>query len=110
MAILHWNDVEERQLNNIIRGRIVKTDNVMACRITAKTGSPIKTHTHEFDQITHMIRGKLKFHSGDEEHKVVQAGDVMIFPAGTPHGGEVLEEAEYIDMFSPPNPDFQWDK
>ena len=57
MAILHWNDVENRQLNDIIRGRIVKTDNVMACRITASAGKPIKTHTHEFDQITHMIRG-----------------------------------------------------
>ena len=40
MAILHWNDVEERQLNDIIRGRIVKTNTVMACRITAKAGNP----------------------------------------------------------------------
>lgn len=110
MPLFHWNEVEEKQLNNIITGRIVKTDNVMACRIRAKAGNPIKTHTHPFDQITHMLGGKLKFHLGDEAYQIVQAGDVMVLPAGTPHGGEVLEDAEYIDIFSPPNPDFQWDR
>lgn len=110
MPILHWTDVEEKPLNNIIRGRIVKTDNVMACRITARTGSPIQTHVHDFDQITHMIRGKLKFRAGEGDYKIVAPGDVMVLPAGVPHGGEVLEEAEYIDIFSPPNPDFRWDE
>ncbi len=110
MPIRRWSEIEEKPLNNVIRGRIVETPNVMACRITARAGSPIKTHVHDFDQITHMIRGKLRFHSGDEPPRIVGPGDVMAFPAGTPHGGEVLEEAEYIDVFSPPNPDFRWDE
>lgn len=109
MPLYRWEEVEEKQLNPIIRGRIVKTDNVMACRIRAEKGNPIQTHTHPFDQITHMLAGKLRFHLGDEVYREVTPGDVMVLPAGTPHGGEVLEDAEYIDIFSPPNPDFQWD-
>ncbi len=105
MPLIRWSEIEEKQLNALVRGRIVKTDNVMACRITAPRGE-IPTHKHDFDQITHIISGKLIFHLGDGNQRIVQAGDVMVLPAGTPHGGEVLEEAEYIDIFSPPNPDF----
>lgn len=110
MPVLSWSEIEERQLNSVVRGRIVQTGNVMACRITAPAGGRVKTHTHPFDQITHMLRGKFMWRTGDEAPRIVQAGDVMVLPAGTPHGGEVLEEAEYIDIFAPPNPDFQWDK
>lgn len=110
MPVLSWNDVEERQLNSVVRGRIVQTDSVMACRITAPAGGRVKTHTHPFDQITHMLRGAFLWQIEDEEPRLVRAGDVMVLPAGTAHGGEVLEEAEYIDIFSPPNPDFQWDR
>ena len=110
MPVYTWTDIEERQLNSIIRGRIVQTGNVMACRITAPKGSIIKPHSHPFDQITHMLRGRFLWQIEGEPARIVQAGDVMVLPAGVAHGGEVQEEAEYIDIFAPPNPDFQWDK
>ena len=34
----------------------------------------------------------------------------MVMPAGKQHGGKVIEDAEYIDVFAPPNKDFGWDK
>lgn len=111
MPVYHWTDVEERPLNSVIRGRVVQTQQVMACRITAPKGGIVKTHSHPFDQITHMLRGKFLWQiEGEEGPRIVQAGDVMVLPAGVAHGGEVIEEAEYIDIFAPPNPDFQWDK
>jgi quercetin dioxygenase-like cupin family protein len=56
-----------------------------------------------------MLRGRLRFHLGDEDYRLVEEGDVLVVPAGTPHGGEVLEEAEYIDFFSALNPMFSED-
>ncbi len=110
MPVYTWTDVEERQLNTVARGRIVQTENIMACRITAPKGGMIKAHSHDFDQITQVLRGKFLWQIEDEPPRIIQSGDVMVLPAGVVHGGEVLEEAEYIDMFAPPNPDFQWDK
>lgn len=110
MPVYNWEDVTERQLNTVVRGRIVETEHLMACRITAPKGGIVKPHSHPFDQITHMLRGKFLWQIEGEAPRIVQAGDVMVLPAGVAHGGEVLEEAEYIDMFAPPNPDFQWDK
>ena len=106
MPLIHWNEVEEMNMANTARARVVQTDQVMACRIVAPEGIRTETHTHPFDQITHMMRGKLKFHLGDEDYKIVGPGDVLVVPAGTPHGGEVLERAEYIDFFSALNPLF----
>ena len=106
MSLVHWDDVEETIMENSARARVVRTDQVMACRIIAPAGILTETHSHPFDQITHMVRGKLKFQIGDKGHKTVGPGDVLVVPAGTPHGGEVLEEAEYIDFFSDLNPMF----
>ena len=41
---------------------------------------------------------------------IVETPNVMAFPAGTPRGGEVPKEAEYVHVFSPPNPDFGRDE
>jgi quercetin dioxygenase-like cupin family protein len=109
MPQVRWEELEEMRLSNSARARVVKTENVMACRITAPKGLITATHTHPFDQITHMLRGRLRFHLGDEDYRLVEEGDVLVVPAGTPHGGEVLEEAEYIDFFSALNPMFSED-
>jgi hypothetical protein len=34
----------------------------------------------------------------------------MLMKAGRAHGGEVLEEAEFLDVFVPPRQDFSWYK
>jgi quercetin dioxygenase-like cupin family protein len=109
MPLVHWEDVAEKLMSNSASARVVKTENIMACRITAPKGLVTATHTHPFDQITHILRGKLRFHLGEEEYRLVEEGDVLVVPAGTPHGGEVLEEAEYIDFFSALNPMFSED-
>ena len=45
-----------------------------------------------------------------EEPRIVTAGDVLLMPAGVVHGGEVLEDAEYLDVFAPGRQDFSWYK
>ena len=41
---------------------------------------------------------------------MVTAGDVLLMPAGVVHGGEVIEDAEYLDVFAPGRQDFSWYK
>ena len=109
MPMYKWSELEEVNLNPLIKGRVVEVPNAMMARIKAPKG-PINMHTHDFDQITHMLAGKMRWVIEGEEPRIVTPGDVLLMPAGVPHGGEVLEEAEYLDVFAPGRQDFSWYK
>jgi quercetin dioxygenase-like cupin family protein len=109
MPIYRWDELEEVELNPLITGRVVEVPNAMLARIKAPKG-PINMHKHDFDQITHMLSGKMRWEIEGEESRIVMAGDVLLMPAGIAHGGEVLEDAEYLDIFAPARQDFSWYK
>lgn len=108
MPIYRWEDMEEAELNPLVRGRVVETPQVMVARIKAPRDKTINMHRHDFDQITHMLAGRMRWQIEGEAPRIVEAGDVMLMPAGVAHGGEVLEDAEYLDVFAPPRQDFGW--
>lgn len=110
MPIYRWSDLEEAELNPLVRGRVVETPQVMVARVKAPRDNTINMHRHDFDQITHMLSGRMRWQIDGEEPRIVEAGDVMLMPAGVAHGGEVLEDAEYLDVFAPPRQDFSWYK
>jgi len=109
MPIYRWSEMEEVPLNPLITGRVVEVPNAMLARIKAPKGQ-INMHKHDFDQITHMLAGKMRWEIEGEEPRIVGAGDVMVMAAGVVHGGEVLEDAEYLDIFAPGRQDFSWYK
>ncbi|SMF25487.1 Cupin domain-containing protein [Xaviernesmea oryzae] len=110
MPMYRWSDLEEVELNPLIYGRIVEVPNAMVARIRAPKGNSLNMHVHDFDQVTNMVSGKIRWHIDGEEPRICEAGDVMWMPAGVAHGGEVLEDCEYIDVFAPGRQDFGWYK
>ena len=110
MPIYRWDDLEEVELNPLIYGKVVEVPNAMIARIRAPRGNALNMHVHDFDQVTHMIAGKIHWHIEGEGSRIVGPGDVLLMPAGVAHGGEVLEDAEYIDVFAPGRQDFSWYK
>ena len=110
MPIYLQSENEDREINSVVSGRIFQTDQVMVCQLKAKRGEIIHPHSHEVDQIPVMLKGCLDWQIEGEERRLVKAGDVMVMPAKTVHGGAVVEDAEYVDVFAPPNRDFGWDK
>ena len=110
MPVYSWDEVQERELNPLVRGRVVQTEHAMVARITAAKGKTMNVHRHDFDQITNMLRGKIRWVIEGEGERIVGPWDVMLMPAGVAHGGEILEDAEYLDVFAPPRQDFSWHK
>lgn len=51
--------MEEVPLNPLITGKVVEAPNAMLARIKAPKGL-INMHKHDFDQITHMLAGKVR--------------------------------------------------
>ncbi len=110
MPVYRWENLQEVELNPLIYGKVLKVPNAMIARIRAPKGNMMNMHRHDFDQITNVIDGKMRWYIEGEPTCIVEAGNVMLMPAGVAHGGEVLEDAEYIDVFAPPRQDFSWDK
>ncbi len=110
MPFLNWDELEKVEFNPLVYGHIVQTDKAMVCKITCPVGKTMNMHKHDFDQITNMLSGKILWTIEGEGEKEVGPWDVLVMPAGVAHGGVVIEEATYIDVFVPPRQDFSWHK
>lgn len=63
-------------------------------------------HHHVHEQITYVLKGKLKFFIDGVGHEVA-AGDSIYFESNVPHGCIVLEEGSAVlDVFTPQREDF----
>jgi mannose-6-phosphate isomerase-like protein (cupin superfamily) len=64
-------------------------------------------HSHEFDQISYVLTGTMRFFLGDETVEVSAPGIVYI-PGGLPHGGEPVgdERVLNLDVFAPAREDY----
>ena len=81
----------------------------MVAKVCLAKGCVVQLHQHESEQISVMVAGKARWtvgHAGSEEMRelMMTAGEVLVLPSFTPHGLEVLEDAEYIDILSPIGP------
>ncbi len=69
-------------------------------------GSSVPMHTHPHEQLTYVVRGKLRFKKKDKEI-VVEEGDSLYFAPNEPHGVlEALEDSKVVDAFTPLREDF----
>lgn len=100
MKALSWDEVPEERLIHGIRRRIVTGERVMLGRIYFPKGAAVPAHRHVSEQITHVLRGALRFVVEGNE-VVVRQGETLHIPSNAEHSAEALEETDEIDAFSP---------
>ena len=100
MEATSWDSIQQDDLINGIKRRIVTGEKVMLGRIYFPKGAKVPSHTHESAQVTHVITGCLKF-SINGEDILVRAGQTLVIPSYEEHSAEALEETDEIDTFSP---------
>tara|TARA_B100000029_G_scaffold443503_1_gene462619 strand:- start:2306 stop:2656 length:351 start_codon:yes stop_codon:yes gene_type:complete len=100
MEATSWDSIQQDNLINGIKRRIITGEKVMLGRIYFPKGAKVPSHTHESEQITHVISGCLKF-SINGENILVRAGQTLVIPCYEEHSAEALEETDEIDTFSP---------
>ena len=103
---VNWSGVPTERVSEGIERQMVWGDRVMVCRlrIAPRTVTPVHSHPHE--QITLVEQGPVEF-TIDGQTRIVQTGDVLVFPSHIRHGATMLdEEVVLIDIFSPPREDF----
>ena len=107
-SAINWDAVAQEQLGDLILRQIINGDELMMVKLTMKAGAVVKPHSHPNEQMTYILKGKIRFTHGldMEQSTVLCAGDVLHFAANAPHAAECLEDTVDLDIFTPPRRDW----
>jgi quercetin dioxygenase-like cupin family protein len=89
----------------IRRRTIAAGERMMQILVVLDSGAHLPAHQHPHEQLTHVLRGRLRFQIAGVPHEL-GPGESLCIPGGTPHGADVLEETLVVDTFSPPREDY----
>ncbi len=104
--VTDWSKISVEQIAKGIERQMIVGENMMMCRFRFAPFVITNEHSHPHEQMTLVVKGKVKFTISGEEH-ILRAGDVLYFPPDNRHGATMLdEEVILIDIFSPIREDF----
>ena len=98
------NDRWITMVPGIRRRTLVAGEQMMQMLVTLDVGSHLPEHQHPHEQITHILRGRLRFSIAGVAQELA-AGQSLCIPGGIPHAADTLEDTLVIDTFSPPRED-----
>ena len=105
MKLHSWDQVELEQLSETTGRRVVNSDRMTTARLYLKKGAVVARHSHEHEQLTHVLEGKLLFHF-DNQDITAAVGDVVEISSHEPHCVEALEDSLAMDVFQPVRDDW----
>ena len=88
-----------------IARQVIHSGRVTIARIFLKEGAVVARHSHENEQLSHVIEGRLRFEFSDRD-VVVEAGEVLEIPSNEAHRVVALEDSEAMDVFAPTRQDW----
>lgn len=102
------NDIPKERVTNMIDRRLVTGDRSMLAHVYLKKGAIVPQHSHDNEQLTYILEGKLRFWIGEDGSEVIDVGpgEVLHLPSNVPHKAEALEETVDVDIFTPPRQDW----
>lgn len=105
---IDWDEVEMETVNPSMRRRVVTGDRMTVARIWFKDGFLVPQHSHENEQITQVVSGRMRFRFGADRSEVVDVGPggVLVIPSNLPHEALCIGDVEEIDMWSPRREDW----
>ncbi len=75
-------------------------DELMAVRIEAPKGAIAPAHSHPHEQMTLVVKGRLRFRVGAEWRELGPL-DIVHIPGGIEHEAIMEEDALFFDIFHP---------
>jgi len=75
-------------------------NNVVLTRVVVKPNSMGQMHVHPSEQVSMIVRGRVRVTLGEKEF-IAETGAIVHIPGNVPHKFEILdEEAEILDAYS----------
>jgi quercetin dioxygenase-like cupin family protein len=102
-----WDEIPDEPVRPGVRRRAFGTEQAMLVLNHCEPGMTVRPHSHEFDQVAMILKGRAIYHIGDEPNEV-GPGSIMLIPAGVEHYIEPVgdETVENIDLFAPARDDY----
>jgi quercetin dioxygenase-like cupin family protein len=107
-AFYSWSDVPSEQVKPDLSRRLITGERVMLAQVELQRGCIVPQHAHVHEQVTYVLAGCLRLTVGEDGATSydLRAGDVIHLPSNLPHAAEALEDAQVLDVFSPPREDW----
>ncbi len=90
----------------IFRTTLSYDEHSMLCHFVMKKGAAVPLHHHPAVQNGYVIKGKLRFKKQDGSTFEAGPGSAYLFGPDEPHGADILEESEVLEVFSPMRPEY----
>jgi quercetin dioxygenase-like cupin family protein len=100
MKIHRWDDVEHESMSEGIARRVIHSERMTTARIFVKKGGVVPRHSHDSEQMSHVLEGRLLFEF-DDGSREAGPGEVVEIPSNEPHRVVALEDSVAMDVFAP---------
>ncbi len=91
--------------HGLTRQVLAWNEKLMLVRHLMEPGWKGARHSHPHEQLVYIVRGHLRFTSGNSTFEAV-TGDSFIVPGGVEHEASALEDSEVLDVFTPSRADY----
>lgn len=105
MTLYNWEQLTLEQLNPSMARKVIHGDLITAAQLHLAKGSVVPRHHHVNEQMTVLLKGRLRFYFDSREIEV-NAGEVLQISADEAHKVEALEDSVALDLFSPVREDW----
>ena len=78
----------------------------MVTKMRYRTDNLIPFHSHPNEQVGYVLSGRIVVLTRDARHEL-GPGDTYAIPANVEHSIEIIEQAEEVQVFTPPREDFR---
>jgi quercetin dioxygenase-like cupin family protein len=106
--IARWSDLPLDAPMALLERRRIIGAQAMISHITLRKGCDVPTHSHENEQFSAVLSGRLRFGLGavgspERREATVGPGEVIHLPSNLPHSAFAEEDTVVLDIFSPPS-------
>ena len=78
----------------------------MVTKMHYRKENVIPFHSHPNEQAGYILSGRIRVLTRDSRHELAR-GDSYAIPANIEHSIEIIEDAEEVQVFTPPREDFR---
>lgn len=107
-TLYNWDTLPKEVVRAGVERAGFRGEDVLLVMNWLEPGMDLNPHSHPFEQVVYIVKGKVRFHIGEETFDA-EAGSVIRIPPDVEHYGEPLgdEPALNLDIFAPIREDYR---